>query len=67
LKITGGILGKFDKYFSAIKTSDIFELDIHQNHYAMGHIITPSEIIEVQGWAQMETFIPIKLKATSNL
>jgi len=28
----------------------------------MGHIITPPEIIKAQGWAQMENFIPIKLK-----
>ncbi|WP_066503202.1 hypothetical protein [Abyssisolibacter fermentans] len=49
-----------------IKNSDILELDIRQNHYAMGHIITPSEIIKAQGWAQMETFIPVKLKANIN-
>lgn len=45
-----------------IETSEIFELDVRPNHYAMGHIITPAEIIKAQGWAQMETFIPIKLK-----
>ncbi|BCN30919.1 hypothetical protein [Anaeromicropila herbilytica] len=45
-----------------IEASEIFELDIRPNHYAMGHIITPPEIIRAQGWAQMETFIPIKLK-----
>lgn len=45
-----------------IEASEFFELDVRSNHYAMGHIITPSEIIEIQGWAQMETFIPIKLK-----
>jgi hypothetical protein len=28
----------------------------------MGHIITPSEIIKAQGFAQMENFVPIKLK-----
>ena len=28
----------------------------------MGRIITPPEIIAAQGWAQMEAFIPIKLK-----
>lgn len=47
---------------NSIETSEIFEIDIRPNHYAMGHIITPAEIIEAQGWAQMETFIPIKLK-----
>ncbi len=45
-----------------IKSSEIFELDMRPDHYAMGHIITPKEIIVLQGWAQMETFIPIKLK-----
>lgn len=45
-----------------IENSDVFELDARPNHYAMGHIITPAEIIKAQGWAQMETFIPIKLK-----
>lgn len=45
-----------------INNSEAFELDVRPNHYAMGHIITPVEIIEIQGWAQMETFIPIKLK-----
>lgn len=45
-----------------IENSDILELDVRPNHYAMGHIITPAEIIKAQGWAQMETFIPVKLK-----
>lgn len=57
----------YNRALEYIENSDIFELDIRQNHYAMGHIITPSEIIKAQGWAQMETFIPVKLKATSNL
>ncbi len=41
---------------------ELVDLDVRTNHYAMGHIITPAEIIKAQGWAQMETFIPIKLK-----
>ena len=45
-----------------IENSDLFELDVRANHYAMGHIITPQEIFDAQGWGQMETFIPIKLK-----
>lgn len=45
-----------------IEASEVLELDVHPNHYTMGHIITPAEIIDAQGWAQMETFIPIKLK-----
>nr|WP_307990349.1 hypothetical protein [uncultured Niameybacter sp.] len=52
----------YNKALKYIEKSGIFELDIRTNHYAMGHIITPSKIIEAQGWAQMETFIPIKLK-----
>lgn len=54
-----------DLYGEALKyieDSKIFELDARPNHYAMGHIITPPEIIEAQGWAQMEAFVPIKLK-----
>lgn len=38
------------------------ELDIRPGHYVMGHIITPPDLIEAQGWAQMETFIPVKRK-----
>lgn len=45
-----------------IKNSNEFELDIRPGHYIMGHIITPPEISKIQGWDQMETFIPIKLK-----
>ncbi|WBW96233.1 hypothetical protein [Oceanirhabdus sp. W0125-5] len=57
----------YNEALEYIKNSDVLQLDIRPNHYAMGHIITPSEIIEAQGWAQMETFIPVKLKVTSNL
>lgn len=46
-----------------IEESDALALDIRPGHYAMGHIITPPELITAQGWAQMETFIPVKLKA----
>ena len=42
--------------------SDLFEEDSRPNHYGMGHIITPHEIFLLQGWAQMEALIPIKLK-----
>ena len=38
------------------------ELDVRPDHYSMGHIITPPEIIQAQGWAQMEAFIPVKLR-----
>ena len=52
----------YDEALKYIRDSEIFTLDVRSNHYAMGHIITPAEIIKAQGWAQMETFIPIKLK-----
>lgn len=56
----GRLYGEAMKY---IEASEFLELDVRPNHYAMGHIITPHEIIEIQGWGQMETFIPIKLKS----
>ena len=43
-----------------IEKSDRFELD--NGRFAMGHIITPHEITVKFNWAQMEAFIPIKLK-----
>lgn len=55
----GRLYGEALKY---IEESEIFDLDVRPKHYAMGHIITPAEVIEAQGWAQMETFIPVKLK-----
>lgn len=51
----------YNEAMEYIKQSELFELDERPNHYSMGHIITPSEIIKAQGWSQMETFIPIKL------
>ncbi|MDE7219545.1 MAG: hypothetical protein K2O45_08000 [Oscillospiraceae bacterium] len=45
-----------------IEASEVLELDVRPGHLAMGHIITPPEVIAAQGWAQMEAFIPIKLK-----
>jgi hypothetical protein len=45
-----------------IEESAVFEPDVRPNHYPMGHIITPAEIIRAQGWSQMEVFIPIRLK-----
>lgn len=52
----------YNEAMEYIKNSEIFELDVRSNHYSMGHIITPKEIINAQGWAHMETFIPIRLK-----
>lgn len=45
-----------------IEASEVLALDVRPGHLAMGHIITPPEVIAAQGWAQMEVFIPIKLK-----
>lgn len=45
-----------------IEASPVLELDVRPGRLSMGHIITPPEIIAAQGWAQMEAFIPIKLK-----
>jgi len=52
----------YKEAIDCIGSSEIFEIDIRTNHYPMGHIITPSEIIKIQNWAQMETYIPIKIK-----
>ena len=52
----------YNEALKYIEESEVLELDIRPNHYSMGHIITPAKIIEAQGWAQMEAFIPIKLK-----
>ena len=45
-----------------IATSPIYETDIRPNHYPMGHVITPPRLILAQGFAQMETYIPIRLR-----
>lgn len=52
----------YNEALEYIRSSEVFELDVRENHYSMGHIITPQEVINKQGWAQMEVFIPIKLK-----
>ena len=45
-----------------IEASEVLDLDIRPGRLSMGHIITPPEVIAAQGWAQMEAFIPVKLK-----
>ncbi|WP_099205418.1 GyrI-like domain-containing protein [Scatolibacter rhodanostii] len=45
-----------------IEKSELFELDKREHHYPMGHIITPQEVIKAQGFAQMESFVPVRLK-----
>lgn len=52
----------YNEALEHIKNSEIFELDIRKDYYPMGHIITPQAITNASGWAQTETFIPIKLK-----
>ncbi|WP_099205187.1 hypothetical protein [Scatolibacter rhodanostii] len=52
----------YQEALSWISKSELFELDKRENHYPMGHIITPQNVIKVLGWAQMEAFVPIKLK-----
>ena len=53
------LYGEAIKY---IEESEVLELDVRPDHYSMGHIIPPPEIIQAQGWAQMEAFIPVKLR-----
>ncbi len=53
---------RYQEAVAYIEASEVLELDVRPGHLSMGHIITPPEIIAAQGWAQMETFIPIKLK-----
>lgn len=52
----------YNEAMKYIEESGIFELDERPNHYSMGHIITPAEVNKKQGFAVMETFIPIKMK-----
>lgn len=52
----------YQKAVAYVAASEVFDLDIRPGHCPMGHIITPPAIIAAQGWAQMEAFVPIKLK-----
>lgn len=52
----------YSEALAYIEASGVLELDVRPGHYAMGHIITPPEIIVAQGWAQMEAFVPVRLK-----
>lgn len=45
-----------------IKSNDKIELDERENHYSMGHIITPRDIIDALGHAYMRAYIPVKIK-----
>lgn len=57
---TGGRLRQEALAFLA-QSPDV-ELDERPNHYTMGHIITPKEIAKKQGYALMETLVPIKIR-----
>lgn len=52
----------YSEALSYIESLEALELDIRPNHYAMGHIITPADLIKPLGFAQMQTYIPVKLK-----
>lgn len=52
----------YNEAIEYIKSSNVLMLDSRKNHYPMGHIITPQKIIDAQGWAQMEVYVPVKLK-----
>lgn len=55
----------YQEALSWIDKSEFFELDQRSNHYAMGHIITPPKVIKATGYAQMESFIPVKLLSSN--
>lgn len=40
----------YNEALKHIEASEVYELDVGPNHYSMGHIITPHEIIEAQSW-----------------
>lgn len=48
-----------------IAAHEYLELDERANHYSLGHIITPAELIAAQGIGQMEALVPVKLKNKS--
>lgn len=47
-----------------ILDSPVVELDECPGRFMMGHIITPAALIKAQGYAVMETFIPVRLRAS---
>ncbi len=55
----------FQDALDYINSSEAFELDERPGHYAMGHIITPPEVIQALGNGMMEAFVPVKLKASA--
>ena len=53
---------RYQEAMTFINNHNHIELDIRENHYPMGHIITPEELMNKQGYAQMQTYIPVKMK-----
>lgn len=49
----------FNEAMLYLTSSDILMSD--KDRTTLGHVITPKEVAEAQGWAQMETYIPVKL------
>lgn len=50
----------FEEIKDWVSNSQYFEVD--DSRCCMGHIITPQTAIKVMGYAQMENYIPIKIK-----
>lgn len=49
----------YNEAIEYIKNSDVLDLNIHQNHYAMGHIITPPEIIKAKDGRKWKHLFPL--------
>ena len=45
-----------------VNNSDLFELDERPGHYNLSHGITPEYVAKVQGYMQLEIYVPIKLR-----
>lgn len=52
----------YQEALNYINASAVLEPDDRPGHYGMGHIITPPELIKVQGFALMEAFVPVRVK-----
>lgn len=52
----------YQETVQAIQESGCLELDDRPGHYSWGHIITPPELIEAQGFALMECFVPVRVR-----
>ncbi len=52
----------YQEALAYLENSNVLELDERPGHYSMGHIITPPDLIDAQGYAIMECFVPVRLK-----